>query len=297
MPGRVVFRRIPGAAAGLVALALPLAGCGQSTSQRQAVAGYIGQVNRIQTQLVRPLTQVTKDGHDLGSRAAPGTGTGLLGGGLVVRGDEQRLLAAAGEIHGLRQKLAAIPAPSSAQHLRSLLLALVSGQEALTRQTAKLVIFVPQFAETLQPLTPAIRELEAALRVNQGSGPAAVAVVYQRKSAALRQFKTTVDGIITRMRPLAPPTVSAPEYNLQLHSLQGMSVTAGQLATVLAQGGGGNTSQLLRQFDLAVLSTHTRQAQQAQARAVKAYDARITRLNQLAEAASRERQRLANSLK
>src|SRR5207302_2828852 len=110
---------------------------------------------------------------------APGTGTALLGGGLVVQGERQRLLRAADAIHRLQRKLGAIPAPSGAQRLRALLLRLMADQESLTRQTAKLVIFLPGFRLALAPLAPAIRKLEAALTVNQARGPAAVAAVYQ----------------------------------------------------------------------------------------------------------------------
>jgi hypothetical protein len=298
VPGRVVFRRLPGTAAGLTVLALLLTGCGQSSSPRQEVAAYIGQVNQIQAQLTRPLLTVSKLGRDIGARGPlPGTGTGLLSGGLVVQRDRLRLLSAADGIHRLQQKLAAIPAPSAARQLRALLLQLIGAQESLTRQTAKLAIFLPQFRAALQPLAAGIRTLGAALTVNNATGTAAVAAVNQRKAAALREFKTTVDGILARVRKLDPPIVSVPQDHVQVHSLEGMSAAAGQLAAALARGGGGNTSQLLTQFDRAAGSTRTRAAQQAQAGAVKAYDARIAQLNQLAGAASRERVRLANSLK
>lgn len=294
MRGRVVFRRIPGAAAGVVVLALLLAACGQSSNGQQALTAYVVQVNKIQARLTPPLLVVSKVGRDIGAQgAAPGTGTGLLGGGLAVNGERYRLLVAADEIHRLQQKLAGLPAPSTAQHLRALLLQLIGDQESLTRQTAKLVVFLPQFREALAPLAPAIRKLEAALTVNQARGTAAVAAVFQGKASALRRFEATVGGILVSLRKLDPPTVSAPQDQVELHSLEGMSASAGQLATALARGGAAaNTSQLLARFDRAANSTRTRAAQQAQARAVRSYDARIAQLNQLAEAAARERARL-----
>jgi hypothetical protein len=296
VPGRVVFRRFPGAVAGLIALALLVAGCGQSSSQRQAgdVAAYIVRVNKIQGQLTAPLLAVSKAGRAVGAQgAAPGTGTGLLSGGLVVQEERQRLLLAADSIHRIQRKLAAIPAPVAARRLRALLLQLVGDQESLTRQTAKLVVFLPRFRGALAPLTPAIRKLETSLTVNQARGSAAVAAVYQSKATALREFQATVNGMLTRLRTLDPPLVSVPQDQIELHSLEGMSASAGRLAAALAHGGGGNTAQLLAQFDRAANSTRTRTAQKAQAAAVRAYDARIAQLNRLAEAASRERARLA----
>jgi hypothetical protein len=121
-----------------------------------------------------------------------------------------------------------------------------------------------------------------------------VAAVYQSKAAALRTFEATVNGILASVRKLDPPVVSVPQDRIEVHSLEGMSATAGQLAAALARGGGQNTSGLLAQFDRAAGSTRTRAAQQAQANAVRAYDARIAQLNKLAEAASRERARLVN---
>jgi hypothetical protein len=294
VPWRVVLRRLPGAAAGLGVLALSLAGCGQSSDSHQSLAAYVVRVNKLEAQLTPPLLVVSKAGREIGAQGpAPGPGTGLLSGGLVVNEEHARLLRAAETIHRLQRKLGAIPAPAGAQHLRALLLALMGDQESLTRQTAKLVIFLPGFRAALAPLAPAIRKLEAALTVNKASGPAAVAGVYQGKAAALRTFEGTVNGILAGVRRLDPPDVSVPQDRIEVRSLEGMSTAAGQLAPALAHGGQG-TSQLLAQFDRAASSTTTRAAQQVQADAVKAYDARIAQLNQLAEAASRERARLVN---
>jgi hypothetical protein len=75
-----------------------------------------------------------------------------------------------------------------------------------------------------------------------------------------------------------------------------MGASAGRLADALASGVSTNVAPLLTAFDRAAAATHTPAARRAQTVAVRAYNARITRLAALAQAIARERLRLSNSL-
>jgi hypothetical protein len=91
--------------------------------------------------------------------------------------------------------------------------------------------------------------------------------------------------------------VSKPAYTAELSSLRGMGTSAHRLADKLAGGSPGNVAPLLVAFDKAAFAPHTRSVQKAQIAAIRAYDARSARLSTLSAAISRERLRLATSLK
>lgn len=279
---------------GLSALVLGglLAGCGQQQGQRAAVAGYLRQVNRIETQLAAPLSKVTATGGQFAQQQHSG---GSLT-SLLPASEEQALLRSWSQIELLRAHLAGLKTPASALHLRSLLLQVVDGQATLTHELAQLVVFLPGYGQALRPLAPATRRLEVALSQQTAFGTAAVAAVYANKAAALRRFQSSLGGVLTKLRKLHPPAVSRPEYTGQLSALEGMSRAAGQLAAALQGGAPGNVQPLLAKFDRAATSNQTTAAQRARIAAVRTYDGESTRLARLSQEAERERLRLANSL-
>lgn len=277
----------------LAAGAASAAGCGSQPSQRPAAARYIRQAAAIETALATPLAEVTQSGTDF-AQAQSGHATVLarLGSGSA----EPTLRRASGQIESLRRRLAEIPAPAQVTRLRTLMLELIDLQERTTRQVALLVAFEPRFGAELRPLGPATQRLELALSQRSAYGAAAVAAAYSTKAAALRSFQASVDAVIGRLHRLQPPTVSKPGYRAQLQALTGMSTSAGDLASSLANGPQGNVGQLLRNFDRAALSTQTKAVQKAQIAAVRAYDAQAARMSTLTAEIDRERQRLVNTL-
>lgn len=274
----------------VLALGLLLAGCGQHSTERQAVATYLTQVNKVESALARPLATVSSTGAKFAEeQRSGGTLTNLLTGS-----HEQALLAAWSQITALRGRLAAVKAPAPAARLRGLLLQIVDGEAALTREVARLVAFLPSFSAALQPLAPATRRLEVVLS-QQGAAGSSATAVYAAKAAALQRFKHAVDAVVTKLHGLRPPAVSRPQYENELASLRGMSVSAGRLAAALAASPQGNIQQPLAAFDHAAALNQTISAQKAQIAAVRAYDGQSTRLQQLSQAAEEERLRLANT--
>jgi hypothetical protein len=275
-----------------VALALVVAGCGQTSNPRAAVATYLTRVNKLERALVHPLSVVTSTGRQFAKEQRNGgTLTNLL-----PAAHRDALLRALARLDAVRARLAALKAPAAAMHLRSLLLRVIDVQAGLTREEAQLVIFLPAYAKALAPLAPVTRRLEATLSQQTAYGQAAVAAVYASKATALRRFHTAVDGIVKHLEQLRSPAVTRSDYVRQIAALKGMSATASALADALTGGPHGDIQQLLVKFDRAAASTQTVAAQKAHIAAVRVYDNQSARLVKLARAAELERLRLANNL-
>lgn len=287
-------RRLATLVAVLAAVVALVAGCGGQSRQRPAAAHYIKQAARIEAGLASPLAAVTQAGTDFAQ--AQGRHASVLT-RLSAGSAEDTLLRAWRQIESLRRRLAVIPAPAAARHLRSLLLELIDLQARTTREVAMLVAFVPRFARTLQPLGSATRRLELALSQRSAYGASAVAAAYSAKAAALRSFRASVDRVAKRLHRLRPPAVSKPGYRAQLAALAGMSTSAGKLASAVANGPQGNVGRLLTDFDRAALSTQSRAVQKAQIAAVRAYDAQSETMAAVSAAVNRERLRLADTLR
>jgi hypothetical protein len=266
------------------------AGCGQHSSRRPAVAGYVKQVNAVEARLTSPLTSITKVGASFARLQGAG---GSSVSGFLQQGT---IAGALQRIASLREQLARIKTPPPAAHLRSLLLQVIDAQIAMTRQLAKMVVFLPRFSSALAPLTPALRRLEAVLSQQSAYGASAVAAVYAAKAAALRAFRKSVDGILTRLRELRPPAVAKSDLEAEAHSLRGMGDSAGKLATALGQGPQANVQPLLTAFGRAAASAQSPAARRAHTTAIRAYDRQIARITSLSRDADLERLRLANSL-
>lgn len=291
-PGRSRLRTI--LLTGLtLALGVGLPACGSShPSSRSAVGHYIRTVDHIELSLRAPLARVTRAGSQLA--AAPRHAT-LLG-NLERTGNEQALSGSLAAVQGAKARLAAVPTPAAARHLRSLLLSLTAAEADLTHQLRLLAVFLPRFSAALSPLGSAVLSLEKSLSQTQAYGSAAVSALYAAKAHALRRFQVVTATITARLRALDPPRVSLPQYRTQLASLRGMSTASGRLAGALGGGTPGNVTPLLLAFDHAAVGARTRSAQRAQIAAIKAYNASTARLNKLAAAVDRERLRLSTSL-
>jgi hypothetical protein len=286
----------------VVVLALLAGGCGQQqSSQRPAVADYVKQVNTIEAALVTPLASVASAGSKFSQEQRAG-GNGLsqrpAGKSILTLGPspEQTLQKAWIEIRALRTRLAAVSTPATAERLRALLLELIDGQAAMTRQVAELVAFLPRYSAALGALGPAIRRLEAVLSQRTAYGAAAVSAVFASKAAALRRFQATTSAMLVQLRRLRPPAVSQPGYKSQVIGVQQMDASAGRLAAALSAGTTSNVGPVLAQFDRAATSTETVAVQNAEIAAARAYDARVSALDVLSQKVALERLRLSNDL-
>ena len=286
----------------LILLALVAAGCGHQSSERPAVARYVKQVNTIEAALAAPLASVTSAGNAF-SRQQRSGGYVLsqrpAGKSILVLGPspEQTLQKALTGIRALRARLAAVGAPPAAGHLRVLLLELIDGEAAMTRELAELVAYLPAYAAALGPLGPATRHLETVLSRRTAYGAAAVSAVFATKAAALRRFQATTHALVVQLHRLRPPPVSRPGYVAEVTALRGMGASAGRLAAMLASGGSANVGPVLAQFDRAAGNGDTLAVQRAEIAATRAYDSRVSALDALSQKVTVERLQLSNTLK
>ncbi len=312
--------RFAAGGAAAVLIAVVLAGCGGSSQDagRRQLAAYLTAVDRMERQLTAPLSTVDSVDRQLTATSAHrGTGTapteqattGQATTGQAPTGQatvpasspavrtpaqQQRALARAdAQILAVTARLRALPAPGPAHHLKTLIVTLAARQAALAVQTERLIAFGPGFTSSLRPLGPAVSKLERVLSVNQAYGAAAVQEVYAQKAAALRRFAATLSTVLGSLARLRPPSSSEPTAAAEQRSLTRMRAAALTVAGDLSAGRTTDISGVLKQFDRAAKLPASRSAQQAERRAIRAYDRQVGELSSLAADANRERVRLA----
>jgi hypothetical protein len=258
------------------------------------VAAYLHRIQRIENSLNAPLSLVTQTVSQFSIEQRAGATT--LDRALFAA-HARSLRGALPRIRSDCGRLAAASAPTAAARLRVLLIRLCSGEAHMTDQTAKLVAFLPAFATAQRALGPAALTLEHALAATKVAGAGGVSAAYAAKAAALRRFQATLARIVAKLEKLAVPEASRPEYVAQLRALQGMSSTAGQLASALVASPQGNVQALLAQFDRAATSNQSLAVQRAQIAAVRAYDARVAALTALSKRIALERLRIDSTLR
>jgi hypothetical protein len=274
----------------VLAAGLLIAGCGQAKGARSTLARYIENVDGVESALRTPLQAVTRTGKQFADEQSRANARPDA---RVETTRERALLADAERIQTLGRKLAAITPPPEAAHLRALLLALTDRQTALTRETARMVAFIPRYGAELTPLNAAMHRLEPALAASSSTAVQTDAA----KAAALRRFASSLEGILVQLRNLQPPAVSEPGYRSEVHGLTGMSQGARNLADALEGGQSTQIEQSLRAFSSAAAGERSRSAQEAQIAAVRSYDGQVAALTRLAESISAERQRLADTVR
>lgn len=239
-------------------------------------------VNQVETQLSAPLKTVTAAGGRLTKSTTK-----------VNTTEVASLARASTQIEALRRKLEAIPAPAAARKLRILVLLLAGGEADMTDELSRLFRFLPRYGNALGQLGPATTQLRSALAATGSSSNARA--VLDEKAKALDRYRVEVESLARTLGPLKPPAVAKPEYDSELKALSAMNATAGSLAQSLRSASSDVTSKLVA-FDRAAVQTESVPAQKAEIAAVKSYDARVARLNTLAQQIASVRLKLEEGL-
>ena len=260
-------------AAAALAVAVLAGGCGGG--QRSSVAGYIDRVNAIETGLKGPIAEVVKanrqvSGHADLAKLAP------------------RLARSERTIGTLRARLEALDPPPAATVLHRRLLLLVGAEAGLAHELHQLAVFLPGYQRALRGLTPA----SARFRTSLGAAKTASA-----EAQALDRYRRDVGVSLAMLRPLRPPPVLRPGYDAQVATLTRVRASAGSLAAALRAKRYADARTLVQQLGAASVSGGSVPVQHAQIAAVKAYDARVGRVNELAARVRSEFARLETSLR
>ena len=266
--------RLALAAAAICCLA---AACGgKSTARRDAVAAYILRVDAIEQRLAKPLLDVSKANRD------------FAGKGATTLAARRELVQAQATIERLAGRLRAVQPPPDAARLHSLLLAFVAREDRIASEIVQLAAFIPPFDAALKPIAPAGAAVRQALVATKVSAAA--------KADALDRYGAALTPVIARLRALRPPPSSRPVWSAQIATLEGVRTAVAALAAALRANRSADVPALLHRLSEAAVTNRSVAAQRAQIAAVRAYDARITSLNELGSRISDEEARLQRSL-
>jgi len=262
-----------------VAVALLATGCGGGHSKRRAITDYITKVNAVEKQLANKIAAVSTANQSFASAKKNDPHMGA------------QLAASEKTMRTLSRRLAAIPAPPEAEHLRALLLELVNRQVSLTHEVYELYAFVPSFQAALAPLAAANTHLKTELG-RSAKTVAATKALDTDKADSLTAYAVILDRAIAKLLRLQPPPVWQPGYTAQLGSLRDLRSTALALAAAIRENHPAALPSLLDRFDEAAVSDASLPAQKAQRAAVVAYNGRIKAVVALARTINSEQVRL-----
>jgi hypothetical protein len=275
---------------------------GQS-KERKSVSAYITQVNDVQNRMHAPLTRVMLAYRDFTSKGAA-----------TQKASAAELGAAAASLERLERRLAAIPAPPQARHLRRLLLALVREQVAITHEVRLMATFTPQFTRVLAEAHVANTALGKALAAISVPKPHRLRGTKKKVLAAQRAYQAQasaaataqadavdaydrrIETVVARLRTLHPPLVFAPEVRAQMSALRQTVAAGSRLATQLRQSNRRDVAVLGRRFTIASRQAQSVAAQRAEIAAIRAYNARARSVGAAAGRVQTELLRLQKSL-
>jgi hypothetical protein len=210
-----------------------------------------------------------------------------------------------------------VPAPSDAQALRTKMLALVASEAELTHEVAVMARFTPAFASALRPLHAASKALALALAAAKPPTPhvirgtkkqiaaaqAAFTAASDRtaaaEAAAVAAYDTVVATTMRCLRPLVPPPAFRPAYRAQLVALRASNEAGRRLSAGLLQPQSKriNIAALGRRFTVTSRRSQTISAQLTEIAAIKAYNARVSRVQALQLGVQKELARLSAKVK
>lgn len=255
-----------------LALVLSAAGCGGgdgSAEARERVETYIRQVNSVQQQ------------HSAGMRSANDAIRRFAAHRTPTERDAERLRRAATTMLDLRTGLELLQVPPVAAILHRRLLRLFALRHGLAWELRLLAIYLP----AAERASAAGERATVVLRRRLGS-----AATVDEQIAALRDYGARMRSARLRVGALAPPPVLKPWNGAQVGRLRSSEALAAGLSTALARGDQEGADRALARFRSA--GAARRGLENAQAAAVRSFNARIRAGERLVAQIERERVRL-----
>ncbi len=275
-------------AAVAVAAAVSVALIGRSSSPKHnAVARYITDVDGVQQQMQ---AQLTKTAAAYRSYAK---------GGAAAKTSTPELEQAEVTLRLLQRRLANLPAPQSARHLRTLLLQLTGQEVAIAHEVAQLSGFTPPYSALLKrartasvvlsralaavkpPKAHRIRGTRKQVQKAQAAFTAAASAAAAQQADAVEVYDAKVAVLESRLRALDPPPVMTPAYRTQLETLEASRLAGSALARELRKNDRSHVAVFGRRFTLAARIAGSVTAQKAQIAAVTAYNRRVRAIGTL----------------
>jgi hypothetical protein len=259
------------AQAAVAAALVVLAGCG-GTSDRDAVRDYVDRANAIQEQAAPDLA------------AANAAYARLSRGKLKAPAAVARVQDVAGRLGELRDRLAALDAPSAASELDRRLLAVYDRTIDLAEEVGQLGAYQPAAGRAVTALGAAGRRLQRALVGSDADG----------QEAALRAYGERLAAIEGRLRALSPPELLVAAHRAQLLRIASARTLTRRLRAAVAAADGPLVSRLLVRFqDVYAETGDDRSVQRA---ALRAYRERLLSINEAVGRVREEQARLERTL-
>jgi hypothetical protein len=289
------------AAAGAVTAAIVVSLPHHESPQRAAVSKYIVGVDGVEAGMTYPLSRVLEAYREFAS----GTSTPKVAG---------RLEQAQQTLTRLDRRVAALPAPPQAAHLRALLLRLLAAEAAITAEVKSLASFAPRYRDSLVVVQRASLRLAKQLGAIEAPTPhsvhgtagqvaaaqAAFVAASTRAAAAqatvLRAYDATLVRTVRTLHRIVPPPVFRPAFESQVAAFEATAAAGERLAAELDRPVRTGVAQLERAFSLASRRAQTLAAQREEIAAVRAYNARVRAVAGMQAAVTHELARLSQSI-
>lgn len=261
------------AVGGLAVLILLERDDSEGNPRRDAVAGYVADVNRTQQALVLELDRVSSAYRQLR---------------LVAKPDPRqlsRLEAAEATLRTLRRRSASVAAPPEATRLRAELLELIDLQIAVAREVAGVARYLPLQAAESRRLAAATSRLRR--RLDQGK-----TVPAQR--VAFRAYRADLLGVVGGLEELTAPQVLEPGRRAQIARVERLADLARQFDEALERQ---DAREIDRVYRLFVQTSGTTGATRAERSAVVAFNRRLAAIVDQRSAVNAERTRIDRALR
>jgi hypothetical protein len=261
------------AACVVLAAALLLAGCG-GDGRREAVDGYIEQVDRAQASLLGQKGQI-----DL-----------VLGRFDLVDpkpGDVAALDRAGRELRGTAAKVRAIEPPREARRLHDDVVRVLELQADVTRELVLAARYVPGFRSAMEPLGDATTRLGTDLKAARAT---------RSSIAAFTAYRTSLSAILRELEPLTPPEALRPSLVGQRRALARSVSLCSEVEDALRRGDASGVGEALRALSSLSTGPQAVKTRNAEIAAAKSYNKRLTTIGKLARKVERERVALDTSL-
>lgn len=266
-----VYTRVVAIVLGVVVLAT--AGCG-GDDRAKAVDEYVGEVNLVQRDLATHVGQ-----FNLAYRS--------FAGGRELERLVPDLAAVEKALAATHARLERLRPPEDASRLHPLLLRLVEAQQGLAHEVTAFARYQPALRRVFAPLAA------SESRLRSGIADAANADAQAREFAEFRRAVTRAER---ELDGLVPPLVLRAAHEAQRKRLAALADVTQQLAARLRAANRLELEPLLRRYGRLIAQTDTAAQRRERTAAVRAYNARVRRIDAIAGDVRRELARLRQSL-
>ena len=283
----------------LVFLLVLVAGCGSDGGKRRdAVNAYFDRVGSAESKLV---SQSAKIDAALGSFTP----------GATTQAELRSLVAARATVRDALRRVRAIEPPPDAARLHADLVRLLALQASIANELVWSARFVPRLSAALRPLAGAAstlaKDLGGARSVAVGAGatpPSSARAgatapqgdAFRAYAAAFARYRKTIGPTLTMLDRLSAPPMLAPALRVERRAVRRSVELSADIEQALLRHDAPAANEAIRALFGVAAEINGARVRNAQTAAVRAYDARLSRVAALSRKVAAERQRLIQTV-